>query len=285
MQGNMLSVDVCVHGTPVREYQHNGQLWIEGRKNSDFSIRVKNLTGRRILVVGSVDGLSIMDGKEADYDKGGYILRPFERFDIPGWRLSNDEVAKFFFNKSGKAYAAQMGKPRNIGVIGFAMFHEKYQPPIIRSHFCSGAAPRGGDEHQYSTDATSLSFDSEPCKGDWRGFDQQREDHQPLSALNANTETMRSGGPGAQSRQRVVKQQLAKQELGTGFGERHRHQVESVPFERSSDTPDEVLDIRYDSRQGLRKRGVDLDQRPRVTSEPNAFPGNKGCQPPSGWDG
>jgi hypothetical protein len=61
--------------------------------------------------------------------------------------------------------------------------------------------------------------------------------------------------------------------------------VRSVPFERASETPDEVLEIRYDDRKGLREAGVDLDQRPQVTDEPNAFPGNKNCQPPPGWNG
>ena len=270
MQGNKLSVDVCVHGKTVREYQHEGQLWVEGRKSSEFSLRVRNQTGRRVLVVGSVDGLSIMDGKEADFNRGGYILRPFEKFDIPGWRLTNEEVAKFFFNKGGKSYAAQMGKPKNIGVIGMAVFDERPPPaPQIRTFNASAQSRRlrGGASGQSVTrDFNSSCMD---CM-DW--MPSSRE------VFNAVPEVER--GPSIRS-----KRVRCAQELGTGFGERHRHVVQEVPFEKATDSPAEVLEIRYDSRQGLQRRGIDLDQRQHVTSEPNAFPGEKGCQPPSGWNG
>jgi hypothetical protein len=72
--------------------------------------------------------------------------------------------------------------------------------------------------------------------------------------------------------------------IGTGFGDKSSHEVRSVPFTQESNKPNEELAINYDSRQGLRKRGVDLDQRPKV-GEPNPFPGNRGCQPPDGWTG
>jgi len=271
MQGRVLYVEIRVHGNTVREYQHDGKIWVEGRKGSEFDIRLKNMSPERVLVVGSVDGLSIMDGKTASYDSGGYILRPLEFITIPGWRLSDDEVAKFFFSKSGQSYAAKMDKPRDIGVIGFAMFKERPQPVTVMHSSRGYSKGPGGmscnfdmsmDSHNYSA-----SLDPQAnAAGDWSVGEVER------------------GGTPRGVRQRVIRQ-TAKQELGTGFGERVSNRVTTVPFEKASNTPEEVLEIRYDSRQGLQKRGVDLDQRPAVTGEPNAFPGSKGCQPPPGWNG
>jgi len=69
--------------------------------------------------------------------------------------------------------------------------------------------------------------------------------------------------------------------LGTGHGERERDRVGRTEFERRSPRPDEVIQIRYDSRANLVAMGI-LPQRPRRWREdpPSAFPGtNRGFVP------
>lgn len=126
-------VEVIVNGRPIREYQHEGRRYIEGHVGERYAIRVRNNTNRRVEVVASVDGLDVVDGKKADYvHKRGYVLGPWQTYDIKGFRLSLGEVAAFRFSTVEKSYAWLTGDSRNIGVIGVAFFPEKVTKPTVR---------------------------------------------------------------------------------------------------------------------------------------------------------
>ncbi|MGS5086389.1 hypothetical protein ACVC7V_07745 [Hydrogenophaga sp. A37] len=65
----------------------------------------------------------------------------------------------------------------------------------------------------------------------------------------------------------------ADQELGTGHGDRERDRVGETEFERRNNRPDEVVRIRYDSRENLMAMGIiPTYQRPSRNREPSAFP-------------
>jgi len=271
MEANLCTVEVRVHGRPVREYRHNGQTFIEGRKGTDFVLRVRNTIGCRILAVISIDGLSIMDGKVASVNDIGYIIDPYEFIDIPGWRLNDHAIAKFVFDASAGSYAAQMDKPQNIGVIGCAIFKEEPRPPVMRHTVLD--MNRGGDP---------------------RG--QTRGGHSGVGNMTYNSATW-TGGPtssttspfkGGESVATVYCSSTpqVQQEVGTGFGAEQTHEVTSVEFNRNNLTPDETLEIRYDSKKALKKRGVPMRKPVTVTrKEPTPFPADENCKPPPGWKG
>lgn len=127
--GGAFEMEVLVHGRTAQTYLHKGLAFIEGRRGSEFTIRVRNNTARRVCVVLSVDGLSVMNGKVASRDDAGYIIGQHSYVDIPGWRLNDKDVASFYFADLPEAYAAQMDKPTNIGVIGAAIYYEKQSDP------------------------------------------------------------------------------------------------------------------------------------------------------------
>ena len=259
-------VCVCVNGRPVQEYVHEGKMFIEGRKSSEFTIKIRNRrANERMLFVPSVDGLSTMTGKEANIrTSGGYVLGPQESVDIPGWMLDDESVAKFIFNKKGKSYATKMGKPTNVGVIGVGVFHEKPQPrSILRSRGNGGM----------STGSSSFIGEDSDDSG------------AVLDCMFSSSSQM-SIDPSPDIRQRRIsetKKKMVAQDLGTGFGDKSEFKTTTTIFEKASEDPQQVFEIRYDSRQALRKRGIDFEQRP-VVAEPNPFPG-QGCQPPDGWVG
>ena len=119
-------LEVRVHGSLVREYSHRDwKVYIEGRRGSNFTLRVRNNGSKKILAVPTVDGLSVMDGKQGNFESLGYVINPCSFVDVPGWRLNNNEVAQFFFSAPHESYAAKMDTPNNIGVIGCAIFEEK----------------------------------------------------------------------------------------------------------------------------------------------------------------
>ena len=289
MQGNTVEMEIRVHGNPLREYQHKGQVWIEGRKGSDFTLRFKNRTGKRLLVIPSVDGLSIMDGEKASSDSSGYILKAYEFIDVPGWRLNNESIAKFVFGKKGKSYAATKGEPMDVGVIGVMTFFEKeyrnerfLRSTMLGDNLMKGGRPtRGGAGGQsLGGGAGAQSFNSSCAAPMDKGA--------VMDSMESHTTTTAEAVPSGAVRgpESAYFNQPVSQEIGTEFGEQAQHLVVEVPFEKASEKAEEKLAVRYDSKRNLRRRGVDLDQKPRVTKEPNAFPGDdQGCEPPTGWDG
>lgn len=102
------------------------RLYVVGQPDQRYLIRVQNHTGYRFEVVGSVDGLDVIDGRPASFAKRGYILHPNATLTIEGFRTSADTVAAFRFSSVRGSYASQSGKgDQNVGVIGAAFFNEQ----------------------------------------------------------------------------------------------------------------------------------------------------------------
>ncbi len=118
-------------GQWLPEYGHRGDTWIAGVPGHRYSVRLTNTTGERVLVVLSVDGVNAVTGQTASPSQAGYVLEPWETAEIAGWRKSLDDIAQFVFTDLGDSYAARTGRPRNVGVIGVAVFQEsrpRYYP-------------------------------------------------------------------------------------------------------------------------------------------------------------
>ena len=130
-------VNILVNGSRCKQYSHNGKLFIEAKKGSEYSIEIKNNTWQRILAVCSVDGLDILNGKKAEENGNGYVINGNGSLKADGFRVSNEKVAKFLFDYKGGSYAASKedGSDRNVGVIGIRLFTELVKPlptpPIV----------------------------------------------------------------------------------------------------------------------------------------------------------
>ncbi|SEK38632.1 hypothetical protein SAMN05428989_0021 [Pseudoxanthomonas sp. GM95] len=117
-------------GRTLPEWPHRGERWIEGDPGHRYALRLTNLTGARVLVVVSVDGVNAVSGQDACVDQGGYVLAPWQTTEISGWRKSLQEVAAFVFTDLPDSYAARTGRPDNVGVIGLAAFRERAPAPV-----------------------------------------------------------------------------------------------------------------------------------------------------------
>ena len=187
-------VEVLINGKPVKEYIHDGKVYIEGRKETRFSLRLRNNSWQRKLFIPSIDGLSVMNGEECSFDSSVYIVKPYSSVTIDGWRVSDSEVAEFYFSSSSDSYRKRMGKGNNLGVIGVAVFSEKYKMPIINSFYCNHSQT---EFPRYTlSSATALNNAS-------------------LSTSGASVRSM-------------------SQDLGTGWGESKRSEVVSVEFDREN---------------------------------------------------
>jgi hypothetical protein len=218
-------------------YQHRGERWVAGVPGHRYAISVRNRTDARVLAVMSVDGLNVVTGETAGWDQRGYVFAPGERYDIAGWRKSQERIAAFEFAALPDSYAARTGRPENVGVIGVALFREASQPvaailpPTPEAPSARGATPSdSGASEESATGARAQS------KADKAGA--------------------------------VARRSEDRSRLGTAHGRGENSWVSYTDFERAQPTPDEVITIRYDRRENLVAMGAIA---PPITA-PTPFP-------------
>jgi len=120
--------NVIVKGRPINKYYKDDQIFVEGRKGSNYTIKYQNLTAVRKKIVITVDGINIITGKE-DFSQG-YVVSPYGTVEIPGWRKDNKNVANFVFSSVPRSYNQRTDRHDvdNVGVIGCIVFDEVYVP-------------------------------------------------------------------------------------------------------------------------------------------------------------
>ena len=141
-------VDVAIvdrdTGQTLDVYHARGRHYVAGRPGARYAIRVTNRSGERVMAVMSVDGVNIITGQTANWNQSGYVFEPGQSGELAGWRKSSYEIAAFEFTALPDSYAAQTGRPLDIGVIGVAVFRERVVRPLPQPFHWreqSGAAP------------------------------------------------------------------------------------------------------------------------------------------------
>ena len=130
LSATRLSVEIVDRneGRVLPVYSHAGRRFVVGKPGNEYSIRVRNANGERVLAVMSVDGVNIITGDTASPAQSGYVLGPYETAEIAGWRKDMSRTAAFYFTALPDSYAARTGRPDNVGVIGVAVFRERLRP-------------------------------------------------------------------------------------------------------------------------------------------------------------
>ncbi|WP_234263439.1 hypothetical protein [Hydrogenophaga sp. NFH-34] len=216
--GRLVDVRVVNRDTddilPVYEYR--GELWVPGEPGARYAIELRNRSDERLLNVVSVDGVNVVTGETAAFDQAGYVIAPWQRYEVNGWRKSRREIAAFEFTRLSRSYAARTGRPDDVGVIGIAVFREER--------------------------------DNTPWRNpDARPYDTPYGRNAPAPAPQ--------NAPPAELHGRSLRAEPGPQ-LGTGHGDREYDRVAQTRFDRRSDRPDDVVLIRYDSRANLVAMGI-----------------------------
>ncbi len=129
------------YGYALPGAQVGSKRYVMGQPGQRYKLRVQNNSAYRFEVVASVDGLDVIDGQPASFAKRGYILDPWSSITIDGWRTGDSSVAAFRFSAMEDSYAERKGQGRNIGVVGFAFFHERGGVPWEELHRRDSADP------------------------------------------------------------------------------------------------------------------------------------------------
>ncbi len=260
-------------GQTLPVYRYRGEYWVAGNPGSKYSVAVNNRLGERILAVMSVDGVNVLNGDTASTDQTGYVFNRYQRYEVAGWRKSDREIAAFTFVASPRSYAERTGRPDNVGTIGVALFREKYEPPRYVEPQRRFGEP---DYPRYRYDEQNDSFKRAP--GEAAGAQSRAAPSAPTAEPAAPSrdiaksrvyESDRSGIAG-------VTGQRVEEKLGTGHGAREWSSVTRTNFERASQSPAEVITIRYDSPANLISMGVIPPARTPWDRTPNPFPDNHG---------
>lgn len=252
---------MLVNGKRVTKYNHNGEVYLEGREGSNYQIELVNRSSTQAEFVVSVDGLSIIDGKPAGSKSKGYIVPAYGSSVIDGWKVDSDTAATFKFGGKGKSYAntGAHGDVKNAGVIGLQVFRQYVSVPKIRS---IPFDPIWQDVYQpYRATFGSPAYYDAP-----RGI--CATNHLSTSTTAAATQNL-----GAEY----------TSSIGTEFGDATDFKTTTVYFKRASNTPDTVKVFYYGDAKDLNRLGIVLDwQVEKAPKRPSAFPADS-CPPPPGW--
>lgn len=114
-------------GRALSLYRADQQYFLAGQNGQSYQLRYENHTGKTFEVVASVDGLDVINGRQASRHNAGYVLEPYKTLDIEGFRKSNSAVASFTFSQPKDAYAAnsKSGSIHNTGIIGTVIYELK----------------------------------------------------------------------------------------------------------------------------------------------------------------
>jgi len=292
---------VLVDGVPARTFMHDGESYVMGQLGAHYTLRVSNHTGRRIEAVVSVDGRDAIDGRPADWrSKRGYLVPAWGSIDIEGWRISHAQAAAFRFSSVPDSYAARTGNARDVGVIGVAVFPERYLPPRVYR------VPPPRPYPPYSYDDGYDYYRG--AEGAPRGKSDKGAAPAPSGAApppasatpprDAASEAAPAPGAGAYGQGGADAQPFARRSrpgLGTEYGEAVSSPIHEVEFVRANaSTPSLVLGVRYNDREGLLALGIPVDSYydqtcyydegdVRRTADPFPVVDRRFAAPPPGW--
>jgi len=216
---------------------HAGSAYVAGQPGHEYHLVLRNRTRARVLAVVSVDGVNVITGQTADLSQSGYVIAPYAKLVISGWRKSLAQTAAFYFTDLADSYAARTGRPDNVGVIGVAVYREKQAPPapIAREAFPGAAGDAAAGKRAAPAESPAA--------------------------------------PGRQSNESLRDEAEAASRLGTGHGRRETSRAHYVSFERATRDPAQLVQLRYDSRANLVARGVIREPGDCAWPCPRPFPG------------
>jgi hypothetical protein len=225
----LVAVSVELDGEPAPLFparDGSGRYYVEARTGSRYSVALANRTGERVGVVLTVDGLNAISGeRDAGRDRM-YVLDPWQRTTVRGWRTSLREVRQFTFVDERASYAARSGKANEkMGWIEVAAYRER------RPYVLSAPRPVPPRPEPYETEGDSAAKNEAPAQGPARD-----------SAEAAAAPSVLGGA-------------RARSYPGTGWGPRAHDPVVLVSFDPERE-PSERVTLRYEYRPALVALGI-----------------------------
>ncbi len=253
--GRDVSVSVeSPHAGALTSHWQSGSMYVEGRIGERYNIRLTNNSGERVEAVVTVDGRDVVSGEIGNYrTQRGYVLDPYDSVVIEGYRQSLDYVAAFRFADIHASYSTLRGTPQNVGVIGVAVFKEAGRRRAHRKR-----TPVQPPHHHYYSPYGDGRASSAPSRsGGSAPAAESSADSMGYGGATTSAKRSKSRTHGSRGYSRPAP---APNRLGTEYCETTYSSVRETSFKRRNKrSPDQVSTIYYDSREGLRARGIRVD--------------------------
>ncbi len=246
MDGRLVDVQVQVEGQAAPLYNAPGRFdrrYLQAFEGQRYSLVLRNTTGRRVGVLIAVDGLNVVNGERSRLASGEamYVLDPYERTVIRGWRTSLEQVRRFVFVDEERSYAERTGQANSdMGWIRVLAFREK-APIVWRS-----PAYKERDREVRPYGAVPEEMESDELMG--RLDDSPRSEAAPPSASKS---LERRAAPNAAQ----DKAEGGSNFPGTGWGERTHDPVNRTHFIAERSASDRMV-LRYEYASALRALGI-----------------------------
>lgn len=249
MDGRLVDVQVQVEGQAAPLFLAPGRYdrrYVQAREGQRYSLVLRNNTSRRIGVLIAVDGLNVVSGERSRLAAGEamYVLDPYERSVIQGWRSSLDQVRRFVFVDEERSYAERTGQANSdMGWIRVLAFREKASPSVWRWD-----SPQINErDRQRGLDDSDREYKSDELRGEESAPRAQAEP--PVAGKSLD----RRAAPNAAQE----KSEGGSSFPGTGWGERTHDPVNRTHFVAERNATDRIV-LRYEYASALRALGINL---------------------------
>src|SRR5262249_13128104 len=244
--GRLVDVEVLVDGSSAPLYVKPwawDRRYFQAFRGRNYSLAVTNHTGQRVGVLISVDGLNVVSGERSALagNEAMYVLDPYERAVIRGWRTSLEGVRRFVFVDEERSYAERTGQANgDMGWIRVLSFREQ-QPQVW-------IEPRERRDHDWepygSREEQRDEAQAPKPEGGESGNGKQRAAAPPTR--------VGGGKPGAEA---FRGQPAPESNPGTGWGDHSWDPVQRTVFLAASVATDHIA-LRYEYESGLVALGI-----------------------------
>lgn len=294
-QGSTMRIEIIPAGkTAAPLHYHQGEVFAETPAAGNYIVRLYNNSVDTIEAVLAVDGIDACDGKNASHQSRGYVLNPNQTLDVKGWFRTNQEAAAFVFEPtgSGNSYAEKTGRGvEYVGTVDVAVFKEVPKPSWSVNEFWKIQQQQQQKPHWPTIPDV---FYGQPdhniilrgSSGNVQHTYTSTVSAQGVSTQEVPTKSIRSSvtrGTGKGRHVAVSASISAPSNVSTGYGSKVETNFQSVTFTRASQTPAEVVSLRYATREQLIAWGVPLDK--AIPPRPAPFGQGPGVPAPAGWTG
>ncbi len=278
--GRLVDVQLRVDGEAAPLYWAPGRSdrrYVQAFAGRNYSLVLRNNTGRRVAVLLAVDGLNAVNGEitRLQSHEPMYVLGPWEQATIRGWRSSLDEIRRFVFVDERRSYAERTGQSNSdMGWIRVLAFRE--QQTWWDKRDTDWGRVKGG----YRDGGPSSSLPA-PSEAPQARSDDSRGERAPMTQENVPESRARAMTPEAQDNMARGEQENGGSFPGTGWGERRTDRVRQVQFTPERAAADRII-FRYEYASGLRALGIfpiRNDRRDRL----NERDGDLGFAKPPRW--
>jgi hypothetical protein len=255
VDGRLVDAQIRVDGESAPLYYAPGRFdrhYVQAFAGRNYSIVLKNNTGRRVAVLLAVDGLNAVNGEMSNLrsTEPMYVLGPWEQSTIRGWRSSLDEIRRFVFVDERRSYAQRTGQANSdMGWIRVLAFRE--QLPWWES----GRDSQGKVKREYGDDERGSSEPyNRPAP---QAKEQDSKDAAPPPATRGQAPQASGKAVAPEAQDNMARGDEGGQGFpGTGWGERREDRVRRVAFTPQPVAVDRLI-FRYEYASGLRALGID----------------------------